>query len=37
MGTQFDPRVAEAFIRLVGADDEAASAAHLLLPRREGA
>jgi len=30
MGTQFDPRVAEAFIRLVGAEGESQSTAFLL-------
>ena len=33
MGTQFDPRVAEALIRLVGADDESRSKSLLLAPQ----
>jgi diguanylate cyclase (GGDEF)-like protein len=37
MGTQFDPRVAEAFIRLVGAEDASQSAGFLLSPQRDNA
>ncbi len=35
MGTQFDPRVAEAFIRLVGAEDHSTSAAFILAPDQD--